>query len=107
MFECSLDGLTLKRIFEALKDTCAEVNFVCDADGCTMQAMDDSHVALVSTTWGVDMFHKYRCDSQVTLGELDLPKSTSRCNCPSLESCKLCNNEQSTTISASAATVAQ
>ncbi|KAL8272746.1 hypothetical protein Esti_003296 [Eimeria stiedai] len=68
MFECSVDGLTLKRIFEALKDTCAEVNFVCDADGCSMQAMDDSHVALVSTTWGVDMFHKYRCDSQMTLG---------------------------------------
>lgn len=69
MFECTLEGLCLKRIIEALKDTCSDVVLVCGAEGCSMQAMDESHVALVCMTWTVEMFHKYRCDSKITLGK--------------------------------------
>ena len=35
-----------------------------------MQAMDASHVALVSLNMGMDLFEDYRCDVPIQLGKL-------------------------------------
>ena len=49
MFEAHLeDGSILKRIVESIKDLVTDVNIDVSPQGMTLQAMDSSHVALVS-----------------------------------------------------------
>lgn len=43
-------------------------NFDCDEEGIRLQAMDNSHVALVSVKLNSDGFNDYRCDRPLTLG---------------------------------------
>jgi proliferating cell nuclear antigen len=57
-----------KRIVEALKDFVSEANLDCTADGLSMQAMDASHVALVSLLLRADGFERYVCTRPRTLG---------------------------------------
>lgn len=69
MFEARLvNTLTLKRVLEAVKELLNEASFDCSDTGIQLQAMDNSHVALVSLTLRADGFDKYRCDRNLTMG---------------------------------------
>lgn len=52
----------------AIKDLVTDGNFDCDEEGIKLQAMDNSHVALVSVHLKVEGFSDYRCDRPLTLG---------------------------------------
>lgn len=69
MFEARLNqGIILKKIIEALKDLVTDVNIDCNADGISLQAMDTSHVALVTFFLRASDFDEFRCDRSQTLG---------------------------------------
>ena len=61
MFEAKLtDGQKLKKIVDALKDLVSDVNIDTSATGMSLQAMDSSHVALVSLVMNHDGFEYFR-----------------------------------------------
>ena len=69
MFEAKLAKAgILKKIMDAIKDLVNESNFECSAEGISLQAMDNSHVALVSLLLKSDGFEHYRCDKTLSLG---------------------------------------
>ncbi|KAI9298773.1 proliferating cell nuclear antigen [Neoconidiobolus thromboides FSU 785] len=69
MLEAKLtQGSVLKKVIEALKDLVNEANFNCDDHGIKVQAIDPSHVALISLLLKADGFEPYRCDRHLTLG---------------------------------------
>jgi len=69
MFEAKLtEGHLLKKIIEAIKDLVTDVNIEVSPAGLSLQAMDTSHVALVSLNLSMDGFESYRCDSNTVLG---------------------------------------
>jgi proliferating cell nuclear antigen PCNA len=45
-----------------------DANFECNEEGINLQAMDNSHVALVSVKLDAIGFRKYRCDRPMPLG---------------------------------------
>lgn len=69
MFEARLSqaGL-LKKILDSIKDLVTDANFDCSSTGITLQAMDSSHVSLVSLLLRADGFEHYRCDRSLSLG---------------------------------------
>ncbi|KAH7328407.1 proliferating cell nuclear antigen [Stachybotrys elegans] len=58
----------LKRVVDAIKDLVTDCNFDCNDSGIALQAMDSSHVALVSMMLKADDFSPYRCDRNIPLG---------------------------------------
>jgi len=69
MFEARLiNSVTLKKVLEAIKDLLNDASFDCSDTGIQLQAMDNSHVSLVSLTLKSDGFDKYRCDRNITMG---------------------------------------
>lgn len=69
MFEARLaQGSLLKKIIDAIKDIVREVNWDCSSSGMSLQAMDSSHVCLVSVDLNAEGFEPYRCDRNLTLG---------------------------------------
>ena len=69
MFEARLDqGVIYKKLFDALKDLVNDGNIDCDTSGLNLQAMDSSHVSLVSMNIRNDGFDHYRCDRSISLG---------------------------------------
>ena len=69
MFSATLDeGNILKKIVEAIKDIVSNVNIEAGPNGITMQAMDPTHVALVSLDLKADGFSDYRADKNFQLG---------------------------------------
>lgn len=69
MFEAKLpQGNVLKKVLEAIKDLVPNANWDCASNGLTVQAMDSSHVSLVSLSMSSDGFEPYRCDRNITLG---------------------------------------
>lgn len=52
---------------EAIKDLVQDCNFDCNDSGIALQAMDNSHVALVSMMLKAESFSPYRCDRNITL----------------------------------------
>jgi DNA polymerase III sliding clamp (beta) subunit (PCNA family) len=69
MFEAKLEqGNLLKRLIESIKDLVSEANWDCNDSGIALQAMDTSHVALVTLLLRSDGFDPYRCDRNMTLG---------------------------------------
>jgi proliferating cell nuclear antigen len=69
MFKAQLGqaGL-LKRILEAVKELVSDANLDCSSSGISLQAMDPSHVSLVSLLLRADGFRYYRCDRARSLG---------------------------------------
>lgn len=63
-----LQGSLLKKAIDAIKDLVTEANFECSSTGITLQAMDTSHVALITMMLRSDGFEHYRCDTSRTLG---------------------------------------
>ncbi|ORY88142.1 proliferating cell nuclear antigen, N-terminal domain-domain-containing protein [Leucosporidium creatinivorum] len=59
---------TLKKVLEAVKELVTDANFDCTDEGIKLQAMDNSHVALVSLHLNATGFSNYRCDRDMSLG---------------------------------------
>ena len=69
MFEAKLvQGSVLRRVLESIKDLVTEANWDCSSTGLTLQAMDSSHVSLVSLLLRAEGFDPFRCDRNLTLG---------------------------------------
>ncbi len=69
MFEARLEqGSLLKKIVEAMKDLVTDANLECNEDGIKLQAMDSSHVSLISLSLAKEGFAEYRCDRSLFLG---------------------------------------
>ncbi|TDL30091.1 proliferating cell nuclear antigen [Rickenella mellea] len=69
MLEAKLsDAVILKRLLDSIKELVTDANFDCNEEGLKLQAMDNSHVALVSVKMDADGFVKYRCDRPMPLG---------------------------------------
>ncbi|KAH9823565.1 proliferating cell nuclear antigen, N-terminal domain-containing protein [Melampsora americana] len=58
----------LKQVLDAIKELVTDVNFDCDEDGMKLQAMDNSHVALVALLLRTNGFSQFRCDRNMSLG---------------------------------------
>jgi len=52
----------------AIKELVTDANFECNEEGINLQAMDNSHVALVSVLLQATGFKRYRCDRPMPLG---------------------------------------
>lgn len=73
MFEARLiHGSVWKKILESIKDLLNEAIFDCSSTGITVQAMDSSHVSLVSLSMSSEGFDTYRCDRNLSMG-INLP----------------------------------
>lgn len=69
MFEARLSSAaTLKKVLDAIKDLLNEATFDCSDSGIQLQAMDNSHISLVSLTLRSDGFDKFRCDRNLSMG---------------------------------------
>ncbi|CEF63451.1 Proliferating cell nuclear antigen [Strongyloides ratti] len=69
MFEAKLpQAATLKKVVDAIKDLVQDAPFDCSETGMSLQAMDSSHVALVSLKMDVSLFDTYRCDRTINVG---------------------------------------
>ncbi|GAA5941993.1 uncharacterized protein JCM15063_004265 [Sporobolomyces koalae] len=69
MLEAKLDQAELlKKILDAVKELVTDANFDCTDEGIKLQAMDNSHVALVSLYLAKSGFQDYRCDRDMSLG---------------------------------------
>merc|ERR1711866_41404 len=62
------DASLLKRVVDAMKDLCKDVNFDCSEKGLQVQSMDSSHVALVSLLLRESAFQDFKCDRPTSLG---------------------------------------
>ena len=69
MFEARLvQGNLLKKLLESIKDLVTDANFDCTSTGIGLQAMDSSHVSLVSLKLDSDGFEHFRCDRSFSMG---------------------------------------
>ncbi|KAF2968772.1 hypothetical protein GQX73_g4827 [Xylaria multiplex] len=69
MLEARLSqSMVLKKVVDAIKDLVQDCNFDCNDSGIALQAMDNSHVALVSMLLKAESFEPYRCDRNIALG---------------------------------------
>jgi hypothetical protein len=70
MFEARIkQGAVLKKVLDSVKDLVTDANFEADpVKGFALQAMDSSHVSLVSLKLHADGFEHYRCDRALTMG---------------------------------------
>jgi len=69
MFEARLaEGGILKKVLDAIKDLLNEASFDCSEAGLQLQAMDNSHVSLVSLSLRAEGFENYRCDRNMSMG---------------------------------------
>lgn len=69
MFEARLiNSSVLRKVLEAVKDLLTDASFDCSENGIQLQAMDNSHVSLVSLNLRSEGFDKFRCDRNLTLG---------------------------------------
>ncbi|KAK4685731.1 proliferating cell nuclear antigen, partial [Tremellales sp. Uapishka_1] len=58
----------LKKLLDAIKELVTDGNLDCTDEGIALQAMDNSHVALVSLKLVAEQFEQYRCDRNMPLG---------------------------------------
>lgn len=69
MLEAKLqEAALLKRLLDSIKELVTDANFQCKEEGIELQAMDNSHVALVSVNLDSEGFKRYRCDRPMPLG---------------------------------------
>merc|ERR1711953_60857 len=61
-------AVLLKKLVDAIKELCKDVNFDCSEKGLQVQAMDSSHVALVSLLLRGSAFAEFKCDRATSLG---------------------------------------
>ena len=70
----------MKKVLDATKDLVTDANFDCSATGFALQAMDSSHVSLVSLNLRSDGFEHYRCDRNLSMG-MNLKNMVKMLNC--------------------------
>lgn len=58
----------LKKVADAMKELCKDVNFDVSEKGVQVQSMDSSHVALVSLMLRESAFSEFKCDRPTSLG---------------------------------------
>jgi len=82
MFEARLvQGHLLKKVLDSLKDLLRQATWNCSDTGIQLQAMDTSHVSLVSVSLRPEGFDKFRCDRQLSMGmDLDSMAKILRCS---------------------------
>jgi len=81
MFEARLiQGSLLKKVLESVKDLLNEATWDCSSTGMALQAMDSSHVSLVSLLLRSDGFDTYRCDKNLSMG-IKLPSMSKILKC--------------------------
>jgi len=69
MFEAKLSQSgPIKKLIEAIKDIVSDANLECNENGISLQAMDSSHVSLVSLIIPSEDFEIFKCDKPITLG---------------------------------------
>lgn len=69
MFAAKLsEGVLFKKLIESIKELVTDINLEITGNGISLQAMDSSHVALVTLSLSSEGFEEYRCDKQMTLG---------------------------------------
>jgi proliferating cell nuclear antigen len=69
VFEAKLvQGSLLKKIVESIRELVTDANVDCSETGISMQAMDSSHVSLVTLNLRNDGFDHFRCDRNLSLG---------------------------------------
>ncbi|KAJ7664693.1 proliferating cell nuclear antigen, N-terminal domain-containing protein [Mycena rosella] len=69
MLEAKLEEAgTLKKLLDAIKELVTDANFECNEEGLNLQAMDNSHVALVAVHLEAAGFKRFRCDRPMPLG---------------------------------------
>ena len=61
-------GVVFSQIIDSLGKLVNDVNFNCTRAGITLQAMDSSHVSLISLLLDKDGFKEYVCSQDVTIG---------------------------------------
>jgi len=61
-------AVLLKKVVDAIKDLCKDVNFDCSEKGIQVQSMDSSHVALVSLLLRESAFSEFKCERPMSLG---------------------------------------
>jgi len=61
-------AVLLKKVVDAMKDLCKDVNFDVSETGISVQSMDSSHVALVALLIRESAFMEYKCDRPASLG---------------------------------------
>merc|ERR1719189_2072259 len=61
-------GDILRKIMQAISELVNDANFDCNEYGLSLQAMDSSHVSLVSMILRADGFDPWRCDNNCQLG---------------------------------------
>jgi len=61
-------AVLLKKVVDAIKDLCKDVNFDCSEKGLQVQSMDCSHVALVSLLLRESAFADFKCERATSLG---------------------------------------
>src|SRR5271154_2205004 len=60
--------ILISQVIDAVKDLVQDCNFDCNDSGIALQAMDNSHVALVSMMLKAEGFSPFRCDRNIALG---------------------------------------
>lgn len=69
MFEAKLmKGEIWRKVIDAIKELVQEATLDCSENGISLQAMDTSHVSLVSLLLRSEGFETYRCDRNINLG---------------------------------------
>jgi len=76
VFDCSAmaleahlqQAILLKKVVDAMKDLCKDINFDCSEKGLQVQSMDSSHVALVSLLLRESAFSEFKCKRPTSLG---------------------------------------
>ncbi|EAX99202.1 proliferating cell nuclear antigen, putative [Trichomonas vaginalis G3] len=56
-----------KKIIDSLKGLVEDISFKCTSDGMDLQAMDISHVSLISISLPADIFNTYNCSEEMNL----------------------------------------
>jgi proliferating cell nuclear antigen len=62
------EGVHLKKLIESIKELVTDINLDISGGGISLQAMDSSHVALVTLNLSYEGFEEYRCDKGMTIG---------------------------------------
>ena len=68
MFHAKLnEGLLIKKLIDSIKDLVSDINLEITPMAISLQAMDSSHVALVTLNLNSEGFEEYRCDKPISL----------------------------------------
>jgi len=65
---CLKNGEVLRKLIAAISDLVTDANFDCREQGMSLQAMDSSHVSLVSMLLRAEGFEPWRCEQNCQLG---------------------------------------